>query len=72
MNISYDGIWFVKENMITFVKFVITYVLILSSIKISAQSKYGKDEQACKENVSVLENIVNKNYEDALNPGMGL
>ena len=52
-----------------FVKFVITYVLILSSLEISAQSKYGKDEQACKENVSVFrEYCKQKNYEDALNP----
>jgi len=53
----------------TFVKFVITYILILSSLAISAQSKYGKDEQACKENVSVFrEYCKQKNYEDALNP----
>ena len=52
-----------------FVKFVITYVLILSSFDIIAQSKYGKDEQACKENVSVFrEYCKQKNYEDALNP----
>ena len=52
-----------------FVKFVITYILILSSLAISAQSKYGKDEQACKENVSVFrEYCKQKNYEDALNP----
>ena len=52
-----------------FVKFVTTYILILSSLKISAQSKYGKDEQACKENVSVFrEYCKQKNYEDALNP----
>ena len=37
-----------------FVKFVIAYLFILSSLEISAQSKYGKDEQACKENVSVF------------------
>ena len=53
-----------------FVKFVTTtYILILSSFEISAQSKYGKDEQACKENVSVFrEYCKQKNYEDALNP----
>jgi len=52
-----------------FVKFVTTYILILSSLEISAQSKYGKDEQACKENVSVFrEYCKQKNYEDALNP----
>ena len=52
-----------------FVKLVITYILILSSLAISAQSKYGKDEQACKENVSVFrEYCKQKNYEDALNP----
>ena len=54
----------------TFVKFVTTtYILILSSFEISAQSKYGKDEQACKENISVFrEYCKQKNYEDALNP----
>ena len=54
----------------TFVKFVTTtYILILSSFQISAQSKYGKDEQACKENISVFrEYCKQKNYEDALNP----
>lgn len=52
-----------------FVKFVTTYIIILSSLEISAQSKYGKDEQACKENVSVFrEYCKQKNYEDALNP----
>ena len=53
----------------TFVKFVTTtYILILSSLEISAQSKYGKDEQACKENISVFrEYCKQKNYED-LNP----
>ena len=52
-----------------FVRFVTTYILILSSLEISAQSKYGKDEQACKENVSVFrEYCKQKNYEDALNP----
>ena len=36
---------------------------------ILAQSKYGTDEQACKENVSVFkENCKQKNYIDALNP----
>lgn len=52
-----------------FVKFVITNILILFSLSISAQSKYGIDEQACKENVSVFrEYCKQKNYEDALNP----
>ena len=52
-----------------FVKFVTIYIIILSSLAISAQSKYGKDEQACKENVSVFrEYCKQKNYEDALNP----
>ncbi len=52
-----------------YVKLVITNVLILLSITISAQSKYGKDEQTCKENVSVFrEYCKQKNFEDALNP----
>ena len=52
-----------------FVKFVTIYIIILSSLALSAQSKYGKDEQACKENVSVFrEYCKQKNYEDALNP----
>ena len=57
-------------NSTFFVKFVITiYILILSSLEISAQSKYGNDEQACKENISVFrEYCKQKNYEDALNP----
>ena len=52
-----------------FVKFITIYIIILSSLALSAQSKYGKDEQACKENVSVFrEYCKQKNYEDALNP----
>ena len=52
-----------------YVKLVITNVLILSSLTISAQSKYGIDEQTCKENVSVFrEYCKQKNFEDALNP----
>tara|TARA_B100000900_G_scaffold1303_1_gene1134 strand:+ start:2776 stop:4080 length:1305 start_codon:yes stop_codon:yes gene_type:complete len=52
-----------------YVKLVITNVLILLSFTTSAQSKFGKDEQTCKENVSVFrEYCKQKNFEDALNP----
>ena len=52
-----------------YVKLVITNILILSFLTISAQSKYGIDEQTCKENVSVFrEYCKQKNFEDALNP----
>ena len=52
-----------------YVKLVITNLLILLSFTTSAQSKFGKDEQTCKENVSVFrEYCKQKNFEDALNP----
>lgn len=52
-----------------FIKFYIVILLMIPASIILAQSKYGTDEQACKENVSVFkENCKQKNYIDALNP----
>ena len=47
--------------------FVISFMIMIESVV--GQSKYGDDEQACKENVSVFkEYCKQKNYEDALIP----
>ena len=47
--------------------FIIIFTIL--SFTISAQSKYGMDENACKENLSMFrEYYKQKNYQDALSP----
>jgi len=50
-------------------KFIILVVAILAVFSVGAQSKYGADEQKCKENLSMFrEYYKQKNYDDAYNP----
>jgi hypothetical protein len=50
---------------------VILVVAILAGASISAQGKYGADEQKCKENLSMFrEYYKQKNYTDAYIPWM--
>lgn len=50
-------------------KFIILVIAILAVFSVSAQSKYGADEQKCKENLSMFrEYYKQKNYDDAYNP----
>ena len=50
-------------------KFIILVVAILAVFSVSAQGKYGADEQKCKENLSMFrEYYKQKNYDDAYNP----
>jgi tetratricopeptide (TPR) repeat protein len=50
-------------------KFLVLIVAILSVFSVSAQGKYGADEQKCKENLSMFrEYYKQKNYDDAYNP----
>jgi tetratricopeptide (TPR) repeat protein len=52
-------------------KTVILVVAILAGASVSAQAKYGADEQKCKENLSMFrEYYKNKNYTDAYIPWM--
>ena len=52
-------------------KIVILFVVSLVSFSINAQSKYGLDEQKCKENLSVFrEYYKQKNYLAAYAPWM--
>jgi len=50
-------------------KLIILVVAILAVFSVGAQSKYGADEQKCKENLSMFrEYYKQKNYDDAYNP----
>ncbi len=50
-------------------KFLVLIVAILAVFSVSAQGKYGADEQKCKENLSMFrEYYKQKNYDDAYNP----
>ena len=50
-------------------KFLVLVVAILAVLSVSAQGKYGADEQKCKENLSMFrEYYKQKNYDDAYNP----
>lgn len=50
-------------------KFLVLVVAILAVFSVSAQGKYGADEQKCKENLSMFrEYYKQKNYDDAYNP----
>ena len=50
-------------------KFLVLVVAILAVFSVGAQSKYGADEQKCKENLSMFrEYYKQKNYDDAYNP----
>jgi hypothetical protein len=50
-------------------EFIFLLLIIWISFNISAQSKYGTDENACKENLSMFrEYYKQKNYQDALSP----
>jgi len=50
-------------------KFLVLVVAILTVFSVSAQGKYGADEQKCKENLSMFrEYYKQKNYDDAYNP----
>ena len=52
-------------------KTIILVAAILSCISVSAQDKYGLDEQKCKENLSMYrEYYKQKNYVDAFVPWM--
>ena len=59
-----------KENMIKYMKKnIILIVFSLFFTSINAQSKFGLDENTCKENLSMFrEYYKQKNYEDALIP----
>ena len=49
--------------------FLVLVVAILAVLSVSAQGKYGADEQKCKENLSMFrEYYKQKNYDDAYNP----
>ena len=50
-------------------KTLVLVVAILAVFNVNAQSKFGDDEQACKENISMFrEYYKQKNYADALKP----
>ena len=50
-------------------KFLVLVVAILAVFSVGAQSKYGADEQKCKENLSMFrEYYKQKNYDDAYSP----
>ena len=50
-------------------KTIVLIVTILTVTGINAQSKFGEDENACKENLSMFrEYYKQKNYTDALKP----
>jgi len=59
-----------KENMIKIIKkTAILVAVVLVDFSVSAQGKYGADEQKCKENLSMFrEYYKQKNYIDAYNP----
>ena len=50
-------------------KFLVVVVAIIAVFSVSAQGKYGTDEQKCKENLSMYrEYYKQKNYDDAYKP----